>query len=554
MYNSDRQVMRYIINLRLGWTVIITAMFIIYYPLPAQEPSQKASRNSAMDAFSKGDYEKAYNDFAELLRSYPRDPLYKYYSGISLIRLPRDPDKAVSLLKDAAEWQADIKPVPADVWFYLGRAQQMSGNYSEAVKSFNIFSEKAGRKMSKNFNVAEYIKDCSEGKGELTGYHVLKAELDPKTQAETFPQPEKKEAKNEARPREDLPADFEDALAKAVDYQAKADSLEASSAAYKKELEAVPETSKPEIREKIAETEKKASEYRKRSDESFNSTGIELSTNESMKESSAKDTPDGKTPAMTNSIRSAVSAEGIDQPQSTAPETPQQEEVFSLFEIITDSGRASEIKIEMDPELPAGLIYRLQIAVFSKPVEASVFKGITPVSGFTVNNMIRYYAGLFRKASDAGKALQAIKQTGFRDAFLTAVLDGAPVSLDRAALLEKEWGNRPLMMKEKKTGTPREIEPLTLTYRVEISRSDKPVSDEMYESFRKVAGNRGMEIINNGDGRIVYLIGKFITFESAAEYADLLVRNGYREARVSAWLGEKEIPLDTAKELFKILK
>jgi sulfur carrier protein ThiS len=50
------------------------------------------------------------------------------------------------------------------------------------------------------------------------------------------------------------------------------------------------------------------------------------------------------------------------------------------------------------------------------------------------------------------------------------------------------------------------------------------------------------------------LVGKFITFETAAEYADLLKRNGYREAQVVAWLGKKEIPIETARHLFDNLK
>jgi hypothetical protein len=56
------------------------------------------------------------------------------------------------------------------------------------------------------------------------------------------------------------------------------------------------------------------------------------------------------------------------------------------------------------------------------------------------------------------------------------------------------------------------------------------------------------------NGTVVYLIGKFITFESAEDYAGLLVRNGYRQAKVSAWLGKKEIPVETARELFKRLE
>ena len=48
----------------------------------------------------------------------------------------------------------------------------------------------------------------------------------------------------------------------------------------------------------------------------------------------------------------------------------------------------------------------------------------------------------------------------------------------------------------------------------------------------------------------MYLIGKFLTFESALSYSDLLVRNGIKMARVAAYLGEKEIPIGKARELF----
>lgn len=159
---------------------------------------------------------------------------------------------------------------------------------------------------------------------------------------------------------------------------------------------------------------------------------------------------------------------------------------------------------------------------------------------------------MFRKARDAGKALLAVKQLGFRDAFLTAVMNGEPVSLDRATLLEKEWGNRPLIVKEKPVDMPRQDPvPQTLTFRVEIARSAKPANDETVAVYRKIAGNRGMNIISTSDGSFAYLIGKFITFESAFEYSDLLVRNGYRDAKVTAWIGESEIDVETAKMLFE---
>jgi len=74
------------------------------------------------------------------------------------------------------------------------------------------------------------------------------------------------------------------------------------------------------------------------------------------------------------------------------------------------------------------------------------------------------------------------------------------------------------------------------------------------ETLKTFAGSRGLDILHLSDGNIVYLIGKFITFESAAEYSDLLIRNNYRGAKVVAWLGNKEVSVDTARQLFNDLK
>jgi hypothetical protein len=192
------------------------------------------------------------------------------------------------------------------------------------------------------------------------------------------------------------------------------------------------------------------------------------------------------------------------------------------------------------------------MGVFSKAIEFSFFKGLSPVSGFRVSGTgsTKYFVGMFRKMADASRVLLSVKQLGFRDSFITAILDGKPVSLERASLLENEWGQKPLIIKApvKNIG---EAAVSTLVFRVEVTRSVKPVGDEVADSYRKLAGNNGFDIIKTEDGSLAYLIGKFITFESASEYAGLLNRNGYREAKVVAYAGNREIPVETARRLFE---
>ena len=69
------------------------------------------------------------------------------------------------------------------------------------------------------------------------------------------------------------------------------------------------------------------------------------------------------------------------------------------------------------------------------------------------------------------------------------------------------------------------------------------------QKIEVLAGNRGLDMVKNSNGETVFLIGNFITFESADEYVSLLVRNGYGSARVAAYVDRQEIPVEAAREL-----
>ncbi len=87
--------------------------------------------------------------------------------------------------------------------------------------------------------------------------------------------------------------------------------------------------------------------------------------------------------------------------------------------------------------------------------------------------------------------------------------------------------------------------------RVEVLRTNKDDNKQFNEEITRVTGDRGFEILNPEAGLYVYLVGKFLTFESASAYADLLRRNGYKDSRVVAYAGTREIPMETALKYFE---
>jgi hypothetical protein len=550
--------------------------------LYSQTTKTKPTRQSSVEAFSKGDFEKAYGEFRELLLVYPKDPLYKYYAGVCLVKLNRNSEQAESVLTEALKASSGVKALPADVRFYLGRAQQMSGKFQEAVVSYNLFIEEGGKKAAKELNTQEYIQQCNEKKG--------MAESQKASEEVIIKVPEKKVIGTENPPsqvmaaaetavtdsgRRKIPKSYDRILDDALSLQNKADSMSVIASGQKKKLEKASPAEKTVLRNSISEIEIAAAAYQKAADQKYSEAQNAMNPN---RDSISREVPEAvitKPAIKQDTVKKTVIKEAApvakqsDNRQNKIPDSQvdinkkvpeiikKPVEVFSVFEVLPNPVTDPKEKIEIDPVIPPGLIYRIQIAVFRNPVAPAYFKGITPIYGFKMTGTDKtiYYAGMFRKSSDASAALIKVKAKGFKDAFVVAISNKKTVSADRAAILEKESGKKPFtVLSDIAAENSIDTVPPTLAFRVEVTRSLKPLKDDVIQGITKMAGSRGLDIQKVDDGKFAYLIGKFITFESAAEYTDLLIRNGYRDARVVAWLGKREVAIDTAKKLFDDLK
>jgi tetratricopeptide (TPR) repeat protein len=517
--------------------------------LLSQDNKPKPTRQSSIEAYSRGDYEKAYGEFNELLRTYSKDPLYKYYAAACLVNLEREPEQAVTLMNQALENNTAARPLPDDALFVLARAQQLNGDFETAADTYNRYTDQVGKKNAREQGVPEFIQQCLQQKGAAEKVTQLPeekidAEIKPAVAAPVAPATVvKKESvvENTLPQKELLAENYSALLDEALDFQYMADSVNALIADQKQQMDKLPNDKKAAARTKIAGYERIAAGYQKSADQKYTEAHGALNPEEKQASVSVQAAENQKTDTQ----------EKIKIPSDTI-------EIYSYFKVLEKPVTGKDEKIEIDPKVPDGLIYRIQMAVFRNPVSPVYFKGITPVYGFRNegSELKTYYAGMFRRITDARIALDEIKGKGFKDSFISSFMGKKPVSADRAVVLEKEWGNKPFerTVNKQPVVIPADTLPPTLVFRVEAMRVTKPVKPNVLESMKTLAGSRGMDIITLDDKKIAYLIGNFITFESAAEYADLIVRNGYRDAKVVAWLGTREIPLETAKQLFENLK
>ncbi|MBW6502028.1 MAG: SPOR domain-containing protein [Bacteroidales bacterium] len=542
------------IILKCRWLLVLIAVIFLCYSADGQISQPRPSRQSAFDAFAKADFEKAYYEFGELLKLYTKDPLYKYYSGVCLVNLEREPVTAIELLQEAVQGSGVVRSVPQDALFWLARAQQMTGQFTAALNNYSQFATQAGSKKAREYNVQEFVRQCNERRGDLAASRFREPAPQVKSEqamaSETKPGPAEKPVaatavKTAAKP-EAVPSAYDRTLNEALDYQVRADSLRDLADQKRKQLAGIPAARKASVEKEVGDLEQQSANWQRLADQKYNEAQASAGRKAPVAAATRTET------VVQRPVEEKVKPEQS-KPVSRLP-VQKQPEVFSIFEVKSNPVYGPGDAIPVDPGIPEGLVYRIQVAAFSNPVNPSVFKGLAPVYGFSVagTKMTSYSVGLFRRLADANKALATVRQHGFRDAFIVSSMGGKPVSAERASVLEKEWGTKPFAFAVgPATETPADTVPPTLSFRVATARSEKPLKDDTIGPMRTIAGSRGLDIFTDGEGRYVYLIGNFITFESASEYADLLIRNGYRDAKVTAWLGRKEIQVETARQLFE---
>ncbi|MBN2273965.1 MAG: hypothetical protein JXK95_06505 [Bacteroidales bacterium] len=117
-----------------------------------------------------------------------------------------------------------------------------------------------------------------------------------------------------------------------------------------------------------------------------------------------------------------------------------EDEAFNQFKILEHSPYYVDKPIPQLPLEEKGLVYRIQLGVFSKPKEASSFGGLYPVYSewLAEKNVYKYYTGEFSNSSSVATALEKVRNHGFPDAFVVAFYNARPITTEKAREIEFE--------------------------------------------------------------------------------------------------------------------
>jgi hypothetical protein len=557
------------------WIIMVLMWVLIHLPVAN---AQRITGQSAGGAFARGDFSGAYEQYSTLLASFPRDPAYLYGAGVSLIMLSAKPDEAADLLSRALAASSPVRSAPADTRFYYARALHLSGQFSNAAIEYEKYSEAAGRREARDRGLAGLIEQCNNHSGMVA--NSLTTNYNPVQQPVERAQNPESIVKDDpitdsqiigANPPDTLPAKTDILLSNALIMRVNADDADKGVIKLSDSLLILAGVPVPESITVRADLTLPAVEETKITSadpakSGTNSQGLALSDIDTL---TGRDIAEAARPAQMTTDTSVVRSQVplvIDTTETKAPaiQPERRDSVFSIFAMKNAPHYSRTNPVTVSTAFPPGLLYTVQLAVFRNPVDPSHFRRLYPVFGVKVpgRELTTYYSGLFRTMADASKSLGSIRNEGFKDAFITIFMDGKSVSAERGAILEREWRRRGLPEWEGVVPVvaasavvvpivPADTIPPTLLFRVEVLRAGKEDNKELREEVSRVAGDRGFEIMNPATGIYVYIVGKFLTFESASAYADLLRRNGYKDARVAAYAGSREIPIEIALKLFE---
>ncbi|MEO5642488.1 MAG: hypothetical protein ABIQ40_20580, partial [Bacteroidia bacterium] len=236
--------------------------------------------------------------------------------------------------------------------------------------------------------------------------------------------------------------------------------------------------------------------------------------------------------------------------------------------------------IAVNPSLPEGLVYKVQIGAFRNPISAAIYNGISPVTAeTTASGLTRYTAGLFNQFANADAAKSEIRALGYKDAFVVAFYNGKRISIDEARRMSGEpavattgtqpTGTQTTVTQPATTGTEPAVtrtEPATtstssatsipstpnaakttdvkelkgLFYTVQVGVYKNEVTKAKLKNLPDLVSER----IN---GFIRYSSGKYCTAEDAAAAKNNAVAKGIPDAFVTAYYNGKRISVSEAQ-------
>ena len=217
--------------------------------------------------------------------------------------------------------------------------------------------------------------------------------------------------------------------------------------------------------------------------------------------------------------------------------------------------------IPVNPKLPDGLIYKVQVGAFRNPIPQDLFKGFAPISAEKVRDDItRYRVGYFTSYNVANTAKNQVRGLGYRDAFVVALNNGNRVTLSEARNMESSTNvaaTAPITQPNKNNEVVAPIANLSTSsdqniasatsansikgvfFSVQVGAFSKPLTNDNELNVSPL-------VLNRYNGLYKYSTGIFNSIEDAGRKKASLIEQGIADAFIIAYNDGRTISLDQA--------
>jgi hypothetical protein len=243
---------------------------------------------------------------------------------------------------------------------------------------------------------------------------------------------------------------------------------------------------------------------------------------------------------------------------------PPREISKEIFQLTEKEVYSKENPIPLNPRIPNGLIFTVQVGAFKNPIPQDLFKGFAPVSAEKLRDEItRYRVGYFITLQDANIAKNQVRalSVSYGDAFVVAFNNGEKIKLSEArsilsnqpaaniqfssksstkslSALRNEIARNPTLASAKTTDQINGI-----FYSVQIGAFSKPLLKENLPNVSPLI----VSIVNN---LYKYSTGEFKSIELAARKKAELLDNGVlTDAFIIAYNNGRNITLQKANSV-----
>ena len=240
------------------------------------------------------------------------------------------------------------------------------------------------------------------------------------------------------------------------------------------------------------------------------------------------------------------------------PPTVITQEIFLLTD---EKVYSKENPIPLNPKIPKGLIFKVQVGAFRNPIPQDLFQGFAPISAEKVRDDItRYRVGYFKTYQDANQAKNQIRglSSSYRDAFVVAINNGERIKLSEARAI---LSNQPVAIlpptspsstnslsnlrteiaQDLTLASVKTIDQTTgIFYSVQIGAFSKPL-------LKENALNISPLVVSRVNNLYKYSTGEFNTIELAARRKAELIDDGIlTDAFIIAYNNGRSISLQQA--------